>query len=123
MEILQTHLTHFQGNHKPKRREHIMQDGSISLSLLSSLGQSENPFEPLSERSSVITRKGDEIFYSYGAHADDTLLSEYGFVLNQPGNSDDSVDVSDFVEALFEDLPSAERDAKRELLESRQYLG
>ena len=99
-----------------------MQDGSKYLELLSSTRQS-NPFEPLNNRSTTLLRKGEEIFYSYGTHSEDTLLSEYGFVLGEDGNSDDSVDVTELVQKLFETLPAQEKDEKIQLLQNHQYWG
>jgi hypothetical protein len=106
----------------PYNQEHIMQDGSKYLALLSSTRQS-NPFEPLNNRSTTLLRKGEEIFYSYGTHSEDTLLSEYGFVLGEDGNSDDSVDVTELVQKLFERLPAQEKDEKIQVLQNHQYWG
>lgn len=97
-----------------------MQDGSRYLELLSSARQM-NPFEPLSDRKAVCVHKGEEVCYSYGAHAEDTLLAEYGFVLGAAHNSDDSVDVTSLVEPLF--LGSDEGKEKAELLKTKDYWG
>ena len=101
-----------------------MQDGTKYLELLSSTRQS-NPFEPLNDRKSTITRKGEEIFYSYGAHSEDTLLSEYGFVLGgaEGLNSGNSIDVTELVFQCFEALPDTEKKEKLELLRDHQYHG
>lgn len=77
----------------------------------------------------AIFKKGEEVFYEYGAHADDTLLAEYGFLVGWPGsekggklgNPSNNVDVTERVEALFAKLPKEDGDKKREILDSHGY--
>ncbi|KAJ7452444.1 hypothetical protein B0H11DRAFT_2073446, partial [Mycena galericulata] len=74
-----------------------------------------DPFTLLSP--STATDPGQELYLTYGAHANRTLFVEYGFVI--PCASDDAraeVDVQDIVEQLFEDT-------KRDMLQEAGYWG
>ena len=95
-------------------------DGTFVL--LSSTRQA-SPFLPALPAKQALIREGEEIFYTYGAHSDDTLLAEYGFVLGVPLNSDNNVDVTQRVEALFHRLDAGERVDKVDLLTEHQYWG
>lgn len=127
-------------NHLPKRREMVKQDGD-DLGLYSSDPDSAqtafNPFSMLSKgrtskesRKTVLTLQGEEIFFQYGAHSDDTLLAEYGFSLgwqgtapDRQGNMDNNVDLTERVEKLFASLPTEEATQKQEVLKAWSYWG
>ncbi|KAA1093208.1 hypothetical protein PGT21_028596 [Puccinia graminis f. sp. tritici] len=64
-------------------------------------------------------RKGQEITFSYGPHANSTLLTEYGFVASEP-NPWDSIDVTDHIVALF-DRSDPTHLKKIELLKNTDY--
>jgi hypothetical protein len=70
-----------------------------------------------------LPRKDEEIFYSYGAHSDDVLLAEYGFVLGHPTNTNHSFNVTQHVEAFFDGLEADESKRKRKALEDAKYTG
>lgn len=67
----------------------------------------------------VVTEKaipaGQELLLSYGAHGNDTLWTEYGFIMDT--NGDDSI--SGFDEVVLDGMTAAEID----LLEGASYLG
>lgn len=65
-------------------------------------------------RTTASVQKGEEIFISYGRHSNDFLLAEYGFVLDE--NDWDEVDISDFVEPLFDEMQTR-------LLKENHFLG
>lgn len=69
-------------------------------------------------------RDGDELAFSYGAHEDAMLLTEYGFTLHASGgNPFNNVDITKIVEQLFEDLGESERNVKEGLLQDNGYWG
>lgn len=61
--------------------------------------------------------------YSYSAHSDYILFAEYGFAIGMPENTDNSLDVTNRVLALFENLESQERELKKSILEANGYWG
>lgn len=72
-------------------------------------------------------RRGDELFISYGAHSNGTLLSEYGFVLGrngkawETGNPYTEVRLDKYVEALLDAWPEREREETKQLLQENGY--
>lgn len=103
--------------------QETMSDDSDGTFVLLSSTRQVSPFLPVIPAKQILIREGDEIFYTYGAHSDDTLLAEYGFVLGVPLNSHNNVDVTQRVEALFHRLDTAEREEKVDLLREHQYWG
>ena len=71
----------------------------------------------------TLPKQGEEVLYSYGAHSDDTLFAEYGFVIGSPANADDSIVVTRRVEKLFAKLNDAEAARKKGILEDLHYWG
>ncbi|KAG7843300.1 hypothetical protein KL942_000396 [Ogataea angusta] len=59
---------------------------------------------------------GDQIFFSYGAHSDEFLLCEYGFMLPSRCNPWNSVDITPYVLALLKAEQS-------EFLKEHNYYG
>ena len=103
--------------------QEVMSDDPDGTFVLLSSTRQVSPFLSVLPAKQKLIREGDEIFYTYGAHSDDTLLAEYGFVLGVPLNSDNNVDVTHRVEALFHRLDAGERVDKVDLLTEHQYWG
>ncbi|EST04779.1 hypothetical protein PSEUBRA_006076 [Kalmanozyma brasiliensis GHG001] len=81
-------------------------------------------------RSPSVTKEGDECFITYGAHSNESLLSEYGFVLPRDLSPDQQWQGSRYVDVLVdpevEDLlnrQGEEGEEKIELLQNRGYWG
>jgi hypothetical protein len=67
-------------------------------------------------KTKYLYRRGDKVTFPYGAHDDETLLAEYGFVLASGANRYNTVDVTADVERLI----GSERVA---ILENHGYKG
>ena len=65
---------------------------------------------------------GAELGFSYGAHEDPMLLTEYGFTLGNSENPFNNVSIDREVEELF-DLLGAEGELKKGLLKDEGYWG
>ena len=62
--------------------------------------------------------------YTYGTHSNDTLLAEYGFVLDSDaGNKDDSIEVTRYFAKLLQRLDTKEAESKEVILKNLQYWG
>lgn len=64
---------------------------------------------------------GCELFFSYGAHEDTMLFTEYGFTLDFAGQYD-NIEIDDEIEALFE-AQGLEGQFKRDVLRENYYWG
>jgi hypothetical protein len=76
---------------------------------------------PLANSTDPQLAAGDELSFSYGAHEDAMLLTEYGFTLG-PTNEYNNVDIGLHVAALFEEQAEEGR-IKRGVLEDSEYWG
>lgn len=81
-------------------------------------------YDELIPKGHLIVKAGEEVVFSYGAHSDDTLLAEYGFVIGAPANTDHTVDVSGRVERLFQQqMGKEEYIRKKGILQEWDYWG
>ncbi|SCV69285.1 BQ2448_2305 [Microbotryum intermedium] len=76
---------------------------------------------PVASTSEESYRQGDELVFSYGAHANALLMAEYGFSLGVTNPDNNNLDVSAYIEQLLLDDPQGS--VKRDLLEAEGYWG
>lgn len=80
-----------------------------------------DPFTLLSPSTQI--EAGDELYLTYGAHANRTLFVEYGFVVPcAPDDARAEVDVQDIVDRLFADTGD-DGSTKKEMLQDAGYWG
>lgn len=111
-------------NHAPGRKESVM-DEKRSLTLYSSdTARTVDSYDQLLPKTQLTTKQGEEVVFSYGAHGDDTLLTEYGFCIGAPANTDHTVEVSERVrKLLFEVCGDTEGQRKQQILSDADYWG